>query len=29
MDATTLIVPGATVSVDQYLNLVMELPCAP
>ena len=25
MDATTLIVPGATATVDQYLNLLMEL----
>ena len=29
MDATTLIVPDATVNVDQYLNLLIELPCAP
>jgi N-methylhydantoinase A len=26
MDATTLIVPGATATVDQYLNLLLELP---
>jgi N-methylhydantoinase A len=26
MDATTLIVPGATATIDPYLNLVMELP---
>jgi len=26
MDATTLIVPGATATVDRYLNLLLELP---
>jgi N-methylhydantoinase A len=26
MDATTLIVPGATATVDRYLNLMLELP---
>ena len=26
MDATTLIVPGATATVDPYLNLLLELP---
>jgi len=26
MDATTLIVPGATAIVDPYLNLLLELP---
>jgi N-methylhydantoinase A len=26
MDATTLIVPGATATVDPYLNLRLELP---
>jgi len=26
MDATTLIVPGAIVTVDPYLNLLLELP---
>jgi N-methylhydantoinase A len=26
MDATTLIVPGATATVDPYLNLILELP---
>jgi len=26
MDATTLLVPGATATVDPYLNLLLELP---
>jgi N-methylhydantoinase A len=26
MDATTLIVPGATATIDPYLNLLLELP---
>ena len=26
MDATTLVVPGATATVDPYLNLLLELP---
>jgi len=26
MDATTLIVPGASAAVDPYLNLLLELP---
>ena len=26
MDATTLIAPGATATVDRYLNLLLELP---
>ena len=26
MDATTMIVPGATATIDPYLNLILELP---
>jgi len=26
MDATTLVVPSATATVDRYLNLLLELP---